>query len=219
MKKVLLSLLTIVSSFSITAKEVEIINLTGTDLVLRKITTHDRFGYITANGIPGPVRWGYDLGATSNYNYNSNVIIIPNGQTVDLLDYTKGSYYADVNFINNGGFPFGWQSVLNPFYGKVFNYTNIGGVDTPTGSPLSLTVPQLSHPDCIKDIGLSVIGYTPSGSNFVIHIDLDHSSSDNHTKPTFDQYGYMYYTKYEHRPLTNGHYSNCARDRITVGFI
>jgi len=217
-KKILSAFAILVSTCTFASKEVEFVNLTGTDLVIRMITTHDYYGFATGV-MNGPVHLGYDIGQTSNYNYNSNVIIVPNGQTVDLYDYTRGTYDANYNFMNTGVFPFGWHSVLNPFYGRVFNYSNVNGVDTPYGSPITLPSPNGSHTNCIKNISISVIGYTPTGENFEVHLELNHKSSDNHTVPAFDQHGYMYYTKYEHRPLTNGMDSDCARDRITIGSV
>lgn len=199
------------------SKEVEIVNVTPYDLVVKLITIHDYFQFVGGGSTgPGPVTHGYDLGNLTNYSYSSTVVIVPAGQTVDLYDYVNGSYNASLN--NTGSFPFGWNSTLNPFYNNVFPYSTVGGVDVPS-STVPITLPMGYTADsCVKSMHIGLISNsTPSGGNFVILKEMFHNSDEALTKTETDGVD-IYYSRYEHRPLTaGGTFSQCVRDRITFG--
>jgi len=162
------------------AKNIEIVNMSNDfDLVLKMVTIHDYFQMVGMNATgPGPVTHGCDFGALTNYSYSSNIIIVPARQTVDLYDYTNNTYNASLN--NNGSFPFGWNSTLNPFFGNVYTYGTIGGVDVPTTTtPISLPISNLGA-SCVKSMTIGWVYADPySNNNFTVIHELSHSSTDS----------------------------------------
>lgn len=200
-------------------KQIEIVNMSNDfDLVLKMVTTHDYFQFvgITATG-PGPVTHGCDFGSLTNYSATSNVIIVPAGQTVDLYDYINGAYSASLN--NNGSFPFGWNSTLNPFFGNVYTYGTIGGVDVPTSST-PITLPMGSSAiSCVKSMSIGWV-YADPGNNFQVVAEITHTSADSTPKVEVTPDGAVLISRYEHRPLTNWiSVSACVSDRLTFNFV
>lgn len=200
-------------------KQVEIVNISSYDLVLKVITVHDYFQFVgTTSTGPGPVTHGCNFGPLTNYSTTSNIVIVPAGQTVDLYDYINGSYNASVN--NSGSFPFGWGSTLNPFFGKVFNYSTIGGVDVPTSStPISLPMGYTAD-SCVKSMTIGWV-YPGVNNNFEVIAEATHTSADGAgPKVEITPDGAVVISRYEHRPLTNWtDFSQCVKDRITFNYV
>ena len=201
------------------SKSVQIVNMSDFDLVIKALTIHDYYQFVgtTATG-PGPVTHGYDIGALSNYSYSSNVIIVPAGQTVDLYDYVNGSYDASLN--NYGTFPFGWNSTLNPFFGNVYTYGTVGGVDSPTSTtPITLPIGYPVDFSCVKSMTIGWVNADP-GNNFQVLYEATHTSADGSTpKVEVTTDGDILISKYEHLPITNWYGTSvCSQDRLTFSF-